>query len=206
MTMSGQTTLAGAVVLVTGAGQPLGDAIAQRLGEAGARLALVHLPEDEAAAQRLQSETGAALALACDPRDPEAVRGAVRAVAAQCGGLDALVTATVARVRGSARTLPFEEWARVIDVELSGSLSVATEPHQVAWLRAQGAHASDVRERCYFRSIYFHAPDGLLLEIATDGPGFMVDEPRERLGTELRVPAWLGERREEIEATLTPLR
>jgi len=138
MTMSGQTTLAGAVVLVTGAGQPLGDAIARRLGEAGARLALVHLPEDEGAARRLQSETGAPVALACDPRDPEAVRGAVRAVAAQCDGLDALVTATVARVRGSARTLPFEEWARVIDVELSGSLYFSREAMRMMVRRRHG--------------------------------------------------------------------
>jgi len=125
--MSGETTLAGAVALVTGAGQVLADAIARRLGQAGATLALVHLPEDEAGARRLQSETGAPLVLACDPRDPEAVRRTVRAVAAQCGGLDVLVTAALARVRGSVRTLPFEEWKRVIDIELSGSVYFSRE-------------------------------------------------------------------------------
>jgi NAD(P)-dependent dehydrogenase (short-subunit alcohol dehydrogenase family) len=143
--MSGETTLAGAVALVTGAGQPLADAIARRLGAAGARLALVHLPEDEDAARRLQSETGAPLVLACDPRDPEAVRGTVRAVASRCNGLDALVTAAVARVRGSARSLPFEEWARVIDIELSGSLYFSREAMRMMmrWHHGLIVHVAD---------------------------------------------------------------
>ena len=85
----------------------------------------------------------------------------------------------------------------------------ASEEQQREWrdhLLSLGVQVSPVMDRDYFRSIYFRAPDGLLLEIATDGPGFMVDEPRERLGTELRVPAWLADRREEIESALTPLR
>jgi glyoxalase family protein len=85
----------------------------------------------------------------------------------------------------------------------------AGDEQQLEWrdhLLSLGVQVSPVMDRDYFRSIYFQAPDGLLLEIATDGPGFMVDEPRETLGTELRVPAWLGERREEIEAALAPLR
>jgi glyoxalase family protein len=69
-----------------------------------------------------------------------------------------------------------------------------------------GAQVSPVLDRDYFRSIYFRMPEGLLLEIATDGPGFAVDEPRDRLGTELRLPAWLADRREEIAAALVPLR
>jgi glyoxalase family protein len=85
----------------------------------------------------------------------------------------------------------------------------AGEEQQREWrdhLLGLGVQVSPVMDRDYFRSIYFHAPDGLLLESATYGPGFMVDEPRESLGTELRVPAWLAGRREEIEAALTPLR
>ena len=85
----------------------------------------------------------------------------------------------------------------------------ASDEQQREWrdhLLSLGVQVSPVMDRDYFRSIYFHAPDGLLLEIATDGPGFTVDEPRESLGTELRVPAWLSERREEIEASLAPLR
>jgi glyoxalase family protein len=77
-----------------------------------------------------------------------------------------------------------------------------------AWqdhLRSMDVEATEVLDRTYFRSIYFRAPDGLLLEIATDGPGFAVDEPAEALGTGLQLPAWLEPRRESIGAGLVPL-
>jgi len=79
---------------------------------------------------------------------------------------------------------------------------------QAEWLdhlRGMGLEVSPVMDRSYFRSIYFRAPDGLLLEIATDGPGFAVDEEAEALGEALRLPAWLEPRRPEIERTLVPL-
>ena len=82
------------------------------------------------------------------------------------------------------------------------------DEEQRAWrehLLAMGAQVSPVMERTYFRSIYFRAPDGLLLEIATDGPGFLVDEDGAELGTHLRLPAWLETEREDIEAGLAPL-
>lgn len=79
---------------------------------------------------------------------------------------------------------------------------------QEAWrdhLMAMGLKVSEVKDRNYFRSIYFRAPDGLLLEIATDGPGFAVDEDAASLGSELKLPGWLEPRRGEIEGTLVPL-
>ena len=60
-------------------------------------------------------------------------------------------------------------------------------------------------ERYYFRSLYFHEPNGILFEIATDGPGFAVDEPMESLGESLSLPPFLEGRRAEIEAGLKPL-
>jgi glyoxalase family protein len=80
---------------------------------------------------------------------------------------------------------------------------------QAAWrdhLLHLGVGVSPVMERSYFRSIYFQAPDGLLLEIATDGPGFAVDEPAASLGSALKLPAWLEARRSEIQSALVPLR
>lgn len=68
-----------------------------------------------------------------------------------------------------------------------------------------GIHVSPVMDRRYFQSIYFQAPDGLLLEIATDGPGFTRDEDTEALGRKLQLPPWLEGRRQAIEAGLTPL-
>ncbi len=60
-------------------------------------------------------------------------------------------------------------------------------------------------ERYYFRSIYYREPNGVLLELATDGPGFTADEPREALGQRLSLPPFLESRRADIEAKLKPL-
>jgi glyoxalase family protein len=68
-----------------------------------------------------------------------------------------------------------------------------------------GVKTSGIMDRTYFSSIYFRAPDGLLFEIATDGPGFALDEPPGRLGQRLMLPRWLEERRSELEAGLHPL-
>ena len=60
-------------------------------------------------------------------------------------------------------------------------------------------------ERFYFRSLYFREPGGNLFEIATDGPGFAVDEPLETLGESLSLPPFLERQRDQIEARLKPL-
>jgi glyoxalase family protein len=60
-------------------------------------------------------------------------------------------------------------------------------------------------DRFYFRSLYFREPNGILFEIATDGPGFATDEPLEKLGEKLALPPFLEPRRKEIEAGLKPL-
>jgi glyoxalase family protein len=70
----------------------------------------------------------------------------------------------------------------------------------------QGYEVSPVRERDYFRSIYFREPGGTLFEVATDGPGFTIDEPLAELGSDLKLPAWLEKDRVRIEAALPPLR
>lgn len=60
-------------------------------------------------------------------------------------------------------------------------------------------------ERYYFRSLYFREPNGILFEIATDGPGFAVDEPLDSLGEKLALPPFLEPQRAAIEANLKPL-
>lgn len=60
-------------------------------------------------------------------------------------------------------------------------------------------------DRQYFRSVYFREPGGVLFEIATDAPGFAVDEPVETLGHDLKLPPFLEARRKAIEAVLPPL-
>jgi len=63
---------------------------------------------------------------------------------------------------------------------------------------------TDVLDRKYFRSIYFRIPGGVLFEVATSGPGFLVDETAEDLGKKLKLPDWQEPNRERIEANLLP--
>jgi glyoxalase family protein len=72
-------------------------------------------------------------------------------------------------------------------------------------LREMGIPSSGPVDRFYFRSLYFREPNGVLFEIATDGPGFTADEPLEALGEKLSLPPFLESRRGEIEAALKPL-
>ncbi len=92
--------------------------------------------------------------------------------------------------------------------------------HHVAWrtpdateqerwqeaIAARGVSVTPVIDRFWFRSIYFREPGGMLFEIATDGPGFTVDEDRDTLGQHLILPPWLEPQRPQIEAALSALR
>ena len=73
-------------------------------------------------------------------------------------------------------------------------------------LVAKGFNVTPQIDRDYFRSIYFREPGRVLFEIATDSPGFSVDEPPDKLGQSLKLPAWLEPRRFEIEALLPNIR
>ncbi len=109
-----------------------------------------------------------------------------------------------------------------VDVLASNAMRGGTGPgfvHHVAWRVADdeahlawhekitnvGANISPVMERCYFRSIYFREPGGVLFEIATDEPGFTLDESAEQLGTHLKLPPWLENSRAQIEGILPTL-
>jgi glyoxalase family protein len=65
-----------------------------------------------------------------------------------------------------------------------------------------GLQVTDIRDRCYFESIYFREPGGVLFEIATVDPGFLIDEPLPTLGRDLKLPPWEEPHREEIERGL----
>ncbi len=84
----------------------------------------------------------------------------------------------------------------------------ANDQEQALWLERLnevGLRPTPVQDRKYFRSIYFRMPDGVLIEIATDAPGFMVDEPAESLGQALALPPWLEPERETLERELAPI-
>jgi predicted esterase/catechol 2,3-dioxygenase-like lactoylglutathione lyase family enzyme len=91
--------------------------------------------------------------------------------------------------------------------------------HHVAWrvaddtaieqwqqeLTRQAAGVTEIRDRQYFRSIYFREPGGVLFEIATDTPGFAIDELPAELGTHLMLPPWLEPQRSDIARRLPPI-
>lgn len=68
-----------------------------------------------------------------------------------------------------------------------------------------GRHVTDVKDRNYFRSIYFREPGGVIFEMATDGPGMTVDESEAQLGTQLQLPPFVEHKREQIVKQLPPL-
>jgi glyoxalase family protein len=89
------------------------------------------------------------------------------------------------------------------------AMGIATGEEQRALREAlihAGCRVTDVRDRCYFTSIYFREPGGVLFEVATAGPGFTVDEPLDDLGTALKLPPWEEEYRAEIERGLAEVR
>lgn len=82
------------------------------------------------------------------------------------------------------------------------------DQEQLAWrkdLLKAGASPTPVVDRSYFHSVYFHEPGGVLFEIATDPPGFAVDETVDNLGTQLKLPPWLESERPLIERHLPPI-
>ncbi len=86
---------------------------------------------------------------------------------------------------------------------------VPDQTTQAVWreeLASRGHRVTEILDRSYFTSIYFREPGGVLYEIATDTPGFDVDEPLLELGRSLKLPPWLEPSREDIEARVAPLR
>jgi glyoxalase family protein len=117
----------------------------------------------------------------------------------------------------------FKDAAGVIDVRempdaRRGAWGIGTV-HHLAWrvddeahqlsvrtaVQSAGAHATDVIDRFWFKSVYFKEPGGVLFEIATDGPGFAIDEQRDNLGESLVLPPFLESHRAQIEQVLPAL-
>lgn len=112
---------------------------------------------------------------------------------------------------------------RIVDLRVTPGLPHAAQGignvHHVAFRAAGDADEREMRERAvrmglkateqvqrfYFRSVYFREPGGVLFEIATDDPGFTVDEPKDRLGSRVMLPPWYEQHRTRIEAMLPPL-
>lgn len=88
------------------------------------------------------------------------------------------------------------------------AIRVKDEKELAYWdekVRERGFHSSGIVDRFYFKSLYFRESNGILFEIATDGPGFTIDGDIETLGEKLDLPPFLEERRKEIEEKLQPI-
>lgn len=107
----------------------------------------------------------------------------------------------------------------IIDIKLTPSvrgLMGAGTVHHIAWrakdneehrewrslLLEKGYYPTEIHDRNYFKALYFHEEGGILFEIATEPPGFTVDEPFNKLGQKLMLPSWLESKRAELEETL----
>lgn len=89
------------------------------------------------------------------------------------------------------------------------ALRVSSEEELKKWvdrIEREGFQTSGFVDRYYFKSLYFREPNGILYELATDGPGFTIDETVEKLGSTLSLPTFLEPKRKEIVAKLKPLR
>jgi glyoxalase family protein len=114
--------------------------------------------------------------------------------------------------RGAPATYIYDAAPSVAPVQGAGSV------HHIAWespdeehptwrqrLVDAGAHPTPIIDRTYFHSVYFREPSGVLFEIATSGPGFLIDEPLEHLGESLVLPARYEPLRPSLETRLTPI-
>jgi len=116
-----------------------------------------------------------------------------------------------------------DDLGNIIDIKKhpvpEGRMGVGTVHHiawrtdertdQVEWkklIENAGYQVTDVKDRNYFHSIYFREPGETLFEIATDGPGFLIDEPFEHLGEELKLPSQFKHLQEKIETDLLPIK
>ncbi len=133
----------------------------------------------------------------------------------QVGEFDADGTATRVYAMGEG---PHAEVHLAVEPDLAPARPGAGGVHHVAfrtpddhydawaqWLRELRIPNSGKVDRYYFRSLYFREPNGILFEIATDGPGFTADEEVESLGQEIALPPFLESRRDEIVRGLKPL-
>lgn len=111
------------------------------------------------------------------------------------------------------------EIGNIIDIKLTPSvrgLMGAGTVHHIAWrakdeqdlikwrslLVEKGYYPTEIKDRNYFKALYFHEEGGILFEIATDPPGFTSDEPLNKLGEKLMLPSWFESKRHELEELL----
>ncbi|OMF77183.1 VOC family protein [Paenibacillus glucanolyticus] len=126
----------------------------------------------------------------------EDVNYARYASAGPCGNMIDLPMRDISWGAGGAGTAHHIAWRAKDDMELS---------EWKEWVKKYGYASTDMMNRNYFKSLYFRERGGILFEIATDVPGFTMDEDLRSLGERLKLPAWLEPERLRIEEGLEPI-
>lgn len=146
----------------------------------------------------LEPTTRLLTTLGLQPAGQEGSRFRFQAPGAGTSGLvDVIVAPGTPRGKMGAGTVHHIAWR------------LPTGEDQLAWrehLLELGFEVTGVKDRQYFHSIYFREPGGVLFEIATDLPGFTIDEPLAELGTRLKLPPWFEPRREQITSALPSIK
>ena len=207
------------------------SAIESRFGESvlpltdphGLKVALVE--SESSTARRFEPFDGSPVPVAQQIRGLEGARLLERDLEPTAGFLTSVLGFTLMRSENGWHRYGVEggQSGRYIDVQAAtsphrGSWGVGAI-HHLAWRVDDEQHQAEVRarieaahrqptpviDRFWFKSVYFLEPGGVLFELATDGPGFAVDEDPAHLGETLVLPPWLEPQRREIEAVLPPL-
>lgn len=126
----------------------------------------------------------------------EDVNYARYASAGPCGNMIDLPMRDISWGAGGAGTAHHIAWRAKDDIELG---------EWKEWVKKYGYASTDMMNRNYFKSLYFRERGGILFEIATDVPGFTMDEDLRSLGERLKLPAWLEQERLRIEEGLEPI-
>ena len=141
-----QALLEDRVVLVTGGAQGLGAAICRRLAGVGARVVVADVNESGATklAEELAGRGAHALGQRLDVRDESAARATIESVVSECGRLDAIVNNAGVDVTKSIGELTFEEWDRVLDVNLRGPFVMSKLALETMSRAGQGGHIVNI--------------------------------------------------------------
>lgn len=164
--------LRGRVVLVTGGASGLGAAVCRTLAESGATVVVTDVDEERArsAADALSADGGSAMAQVLDVRDEHQARTAIAAAVGEQGRLDAVVNNAGVDVTKSALEMSFEEWDRVIDVNLRGPFVLSKLAFEHMRRQGRGGHivniVSTAARRAWANAAAYHASKWGLLGLS----------------------------------------
>lgn len=173
-----------------------------------------HLPWSESAVPPEHAIRGLYTVMLCEDRDELTAQLLTQTLGFRCWQQEGNVFRYTIGEGGSGKLVDL----RCVPDFWTGAIAQGTV-HHVAWrvheqqqqtwqqaLRERGFNVTPILDRQYFHSVYFTLPGGIIFELATDAPGFTINESLEQLGTHLMLPQWLEKKRKVLEKKLPQLR